>query len=93
MRTFLMLVLAGVLAGCSKPAPQATYLLLAVGTEAYRVNTVSGDVSRVTAQGVIPVKEEPQPLAVGSLVRLEDGRVVRYEGKGKLVPAVTVKNW
>ena len=84
MRNFLYaFFVISALTGCINQTTEAKFSLIATGSELYRLNTATGQVSRISSEGIKVLQEQPLPLSVGSELLLENGVTMKYRGNGK----------
>lgn len=82
------------LAACTPQLPpQERFAIASSQSETYRIDVVTGQVSRIVGEELKPLRDLPIPLLVGHIYIREDGSRVKYEGKGVFGSAVTVSNW
>lgn len=86
MRSTIIYAMSSILADCAVNPNSQTHqyqLVPAPSGQLYRLDAVTGEVINVEK---IVSSSERMELQVGSFYETEDGEVVRYIGKGKLVP-------
>jgi hypothetical protein len=89
----MLLLTATLLVGCERIPESSRFQLVSSDAHVYRIDTMTGKVSKVDSSGITAISEQASPLVIGEVYLFESGERMKYLGKGKFGSAVTVSNW